>query len=1477
MSTEFLTELQGKPAKYDIHDFGAIREALLKNVEDAVHRRFPVENERYSLGLSELRYDGSRDYSLAEQKKALLEGRSLGCRLRGRWALADKVTGKPVAQTGRVTVVNVPYLTGRGTFVRNGHEMTVSNVMRLVPGAYARMKPGGHGEVHVNVQQGTGQAFRIELNPENGIFSLREGKHATRLYPMLRAMGMADDAIGQVWGQDLLTANKKFSATKWRPAPGPAEAEGAEIVEDEPEGLDKESATQDFFPTEEDYRHGEELKASFEARQLDPDSTLRTLGQKYDHVTPQMILDSSAKVLRVSHGTDPEDNRDSLEFQRVYGPAELFAERVLRDGGQVGRQLLWKATRKGNLDWMPSGALNPHVDNVFGMSGLARYIEGSSPLEAIEAATTVSRLGEGGVSSERQVTDSMRLVQDSFQGFIDPSRGPESSRIGLDMALAQRTMKGSDGLLYTQLLNPRNGKREWIDSRTAARANVALGEHTGIPGKFVQVAGGPVGVRIIPRDKVDYYLDDTDGMFSLVSNLAPLKGGVKGMRLLMAGKYPTQALPLVAREAPLVRSAIPAIGKSAEADAGRFAGAIFADRPGVVQQVRRDKIMVEYADGERASLGLYDNFPANRKGYLRSMPEVKAGDKFGKGQVLASSNYTDKEGNLALGTNLRTAYLSWRGHNFEDAVVISESAAQKLASENMDEVTLGRRRNVEAGKARFLARHPGRYDREQLAKVNDAGLVRPGQVVHKGDPMILALREVEPEPGTAGRRIIADASVTWDHEYPGIVTDVASGRDQHRILVRSNIPMQVADKLSNRAASKGVVAEIVPDRQMPLDPKGRPFEILMSPLGVVSRTNPAQMIETAYGKIAAQTGQPVELPSFSGEDMVERTMADLRRHRLSDTDDLVDPATGKKIPKVFNGVSYFYKLKHTAESKESGRGTGGYSVEDTPAAGGYSGSKRLGSLETSALVSHNAMEFLRDSKLVRGQASDDFWRDFRLGRTPTMPRTPLVHRKFLEHLRGAGINVHERKDRIDIFGMTGKETRELTGGREVRSTDTYEEKTWRPIEGGLFGPDVFGPAGDQWGYIALDEPVPNPIMKNSLRRILRMTGKEFDAVAEGRTPLEGKTGGEALQAALKKIDLDQEIKYSMAELGRSTGTRRDTAIKRYRALMSMKEQGRQPADFMFDRIPVLPPRFRAVMRVEGAESPLVSDSNYLYKALLEARDDLREAKQTLPPELQADARAQVYRGLTSVVGLSDPDDVKLQQKGVEGLLRWVFGKGSPKFGGYQRRVIGTSVDMVGRGTVTPNPALRLNQIGLPESQAWSIYEPFVVRGLVAQGYKATDAVKMTANKHPAAYAILRKSVEERPVVMTRAPVLHKFGIMGFWPVLTKGSTVQVSPSIVTPFNMDFDGDAVNFHVPVTRKAAEDVARYMMPERNLLDARKFTAHYKPMREYAQGLYLATRAGQGASQPFANIAEAEQAYRQGLIDVDTPIRIVEKRQR
>ena len=260
---------------------------------------------------------------------------------------------------------------------------------------------------------------------------------------------------------------------------------------------------------------------------------------------------------------------------------------------------------------------------------------------------------------------------------------------------------------------------------------------------------------------------------------------------------------------------------------------------------------------------------------------------------------------------------------------------------------------------------------------------------------------------------------------------------------------------------------------------------------------------------------------------------------------------------------------------------------------------------------------------------------------------------------GSGVNIRKTKEGISAFALSDGDVAELAGPRELKSKNTYEAKTFRPMDGGLFGQDVFGMNGDKWGYIKLDEPLPNPVMEEPLARLLNIPQKDLVAVAEGRKEVDGMKSGEDLKKRLSAINLTEAAAEAKREFKDAPMSKRDAALKRYVAIERMRRQGVNPGEYMLTKIPVLPPQFRPITTQQGLT--MVADSNYLYAQMLDSRDDLRAAK-NLPPEYQQQARENIYNAWQELVGMHDPENPKLQSKQVKGLLSWALGAGSsPKF------------------------------------------------------------------------------------------------------------------------------------------------------------------------------------------------------------------------
>lgn len=193
---------------YAMDDYAAMRNQLFNNVKDAVANRFPLYNDRYTLAVEDVDYDDPDDIGVDEQKRAKLEGKSITRRLRGRWVLRDANTDKVVSQTKRMTLMRVPYMTDRGTFIRNGNEYAFTNIMRLQPGVYTKEKPD-EISAQFNIQKGSGSGFNMRLLPKTGVFQISRGTQNAPAYTVFHDMGISDDQMREAWGDELFEKNKE--------------------------------------------------------------------------------------------------------------------------------------------------------------------------------------------------------------------------------------------------------------------------------------------------------------------------------------------------------------------------------------------------------------------------------------------------------------------------------------------------------------------------------------------------------------------------------------------------------------------------------------------------------------------------------------------------------------------------------------------------------------------------------------------------------------------------------------------------------------------------------------------------------------------------------------------------------------------------------------------------------------------------------------------------------------------------------------------------------------------------------------------------------------------------------------------------------------------------------------------------------------------------------------------------------------------
>lgn len=889
----------------EFDDADATRKLVYDNALAAVKAKFPISDGKTRLELADARYDGPMDFGYERQKRAMLTGASLHTPIKGTWRLVDEETGAELGSKPDSVVMRVPYITDRGTALRGGIDTAVVSQQRLLPGVYTRVRKSGETEAHFNVAPGTGRSFRVWMEPETGAFKMSIGQANVPLAQTLKLLGVDDKRLAKEWGDQVFDANLKednklLEKLYARCVPPSARVDGASNDE-------MKAAVRD----------------SFSKSKLDHSVVRRTLGlENVASPTPEAILRATHRVMAVHRGDEAPDDRDAPEFSEVHSVEDFLKERVEKDAGHAIRKLFHKVSRHRNLDRVGFAPLDPHVHTFMLESGMAQNPEEPSLINVFDQTRRIVRMGEGGLPSAQAVTDEARDVQPGLLGFIDPLAGPESELVGTDVRVPFRTFKGADRKLHAEFTDARTGKS------VIKSVSDMSGKVIAFPGQEKdKVVHAVKDNKIIETDRkdVDYIVPSMAHMYSHGINLTPFVTSMMPTRAFYAAKYWSQFMPLAEGEAPLVSTQVPGSKMSFHEYYGRKTGTLASPVAGVVTRVSDANVTVTDEKGRKHVMELARNLPMNRMTAYTHTAVVQTGDKVGKGDMLAHSNFTTPKGELALGRNLKAAFLPFKGHSFDDAAVISESAAKKLAVEQLYGFEKEHRNGVTVSRSRFISAFPKKFTQEQLAKLDENGVAKPGMELHKGDPIVLATspRSLSAEDARLGnlhkvlRNATRDESEVWEHDEPGIVTDVALTARGAAAYVKTTSPTKIGDKITSSLASKGVISRVVPDDEMPRDAKtGEPYEIAFNPMAVPSRVAPNHLDEARLAKIAKHTGKPYVLPQHPPpEGWNQFTKNELEKHGISDSEDMIDPKTGKLIKDVGDGYMYIHAYHHLAKKK----------------------------------------------------------------------------------------------------------------------------------------------------------------------------------------------------------------------------------------------------------------------------------------------------------------------------------------------------------------------------------------------------------------------------------------------------------------------------------------------------------------------------------------------------------------------------------
>ncbi|MGH8874391.1 MAG: DNA-directed RNA polymerase subunit beta [Acidimicrobiia bacterium] len=760
------------------------------------------------------------------------------------------------------------------------------------------------------------------------------------------------------------------------------------------------------------------------------------------------------------------DDQDHFANRRIRSVGELIQNQVRIGLSRMERVVKERMTTQDVEAITPQTLINIRpvvaaIKEFFGTSQLSQFMDQVNPLSGLTHRRRLSALGPGGLSRERAGFE-VRDVHPSHYGRMCPIETPEGPNIGLIGSLATYARVNRFGFIETPYRKVRDGKiTDQVDYLTAteeeryviAQANAPLDEKGTFVNDRVLVRRAGGEVDYVDPAEVDYMDVSPKQIVSVSTALIPFLEHDDANRALMGSNMQRQAVPLLQAAAPLVGTGVE---QRAAQDSGDM---ILSPVEGEVTEVTGDRIVVKERATNRKHTFALDKFQRSNQGTcMNQKPIVTVGDRLEVGDVLADGPSTH-QGELALGRNLLVAFMPWYGHNFEDAIIISERLVKDdvLTSIHIEEHEIDAR-DTKLG-AEEITRDIPNVAEEVLQDLNEDGIIRVGAEVGPGDYLVGKVTpkgetELTPEErllraifGEKAREV-RDTSLKVPHGESGKVIDVKVFKRSEafdlppgvnelvRVYVAQQRKISEGDKLAGRHGNKGVISKILPEEDMPFMADGTPVDIILSPLGVPSRMNLGQVLETHLGWAAAQgweafegTGQAaggadpwtrVATPVFDGaeEDEIGSVLANARPNR--DGVRLVD-GQGKAVlhdgrngepfdTPVTVGYIYMLKLVHLVDDKIHARSTGPYSMITQQPLGGKAqfGGQRFGEMEVWALEAYGAAYALQELLTIK---SDDVQGRVKVyeaivkGENIPEPGIPESFRVLLKEMQSLCLNV----------------------------------------------------------------------------------------------------------------------------------------------------------------------------------------------------------------------------------------------------------------------------------------------------------------------------------------------------------------------------------------------------------------------------------------------------------------------------------------
>ena len=374
---------------------------------------------------------------------------------------------------------------------------------------------------------------------------------------------------------------------------------------------------------------------------------------------------------------------------------------------------------------------------------------------------------------------------------------------------------------------------------------------------------------------------------------------------------------------------------------------------------------------------------------------------------------------------------------------------------------------------------------------------------------------------------------------------------------------------------------------------------------------------------------------------------------------------------------------------------------------------------------------------------------------------------------------------------------------------------------------------------------------------------------------EAATGAEGIKGLLANLDLDALSEEIWEQLDRTAnqGERR-RLLHRLEVVEQLKRSNNRPQDMVLEVVPVLPPALRPMIQLEGGKFA-TTDLNDLYRRIINRNNRLRKLMEMGAPEIiLRNERRMLQEAVDALIHNEKKDNPIRGRDGrpLKSLSERIQGKQ----GRLRRHLLGRRVDYSGRAVIVVNPKLKLHQCGIPKKMALELFKPFVLARLENVSFSDYDEVKnrALAGELPEVWDILDELIKEYPVLLNRAPTLHRLSIQAFEPILVDGDAIQIHPHVCPPYNADFDGDQMAVHLPLSKEAVREARELMLSARNILSPAHGGPLAVPTQDQVYGFFYLTLVnpeGKGKGKAFRSVEEAEKAYEHGLIDLHTPIKI------